>query len=80
MHDGKADLFAIAATLHLGSPAFWAIRQQYAPLFQKFSMDTNTMRYFFAQQDRMQVFNFVLECLDVFQDICLLLWSDLLAG
>ncbi len=32
-----------------------------------FCTDTNTMRSFFAQQDRMQVFKFVLDCLDVFQ-------------
>jgi len=31
-----------------------------------FSTDTNTMRSFLAQQDHMQVFKFVLDCLDVF--------------
>ncbi len=28
---------------------------------------TPTLRYLFAQQDHMQVFRFVLNCLDVFQ-------------
>ena len=28
---------------------------------------TDTMRSFFAQRDHMQVFKFVLDCLDVFQ-------------
>ena len=45
-------------------PALQAVRQQYAPLFSK---DTNSMRSLFAQQDHMQVFKFVLDCLDVFQ-------------
>ena len=47
-------------------PALQAVRQQYASLF---SMDTDTMRSFFTQQDHMQVFKFVLDldCLDVFQ-------------
>ncbi len=47
----------------LECPALRMLRQQYAPLF---STDTNTMRSFFAQQDHMQVFKFVLSCLDVF--------------
>ena len=37
------------------------LRQQYAALF---TADTDTMRSFFAQQDHMQVFNFILDCLD----------------
>ena len=32
-----------------------------------FSANTDTMKSFFAQQDHMQVFKFVLDCLDVFQ-------------
>ena len=44
-------------------PALHTLRQRYAPLF---STDTNTMRSFFVQQDHMQVFKFVLSCLDVF--------------
>jgi len=45
-------------------PALHALRQQYAPLF---STNTDTMRCFFAQQDHMQVFKFVLSCLDILQ-------------
>ena len=41
--------------------ALQPLRQQYAPLF---SSDTNTMRSFFGQKDHMQVFRFVLDCLD----------------
>ena len=56
---------AVADGLHMifECPALQAVRQQYAPLF---STDTNTMRSFFAQQDHMQFFRFVLDCLDVF--------------
>ncbi len=59
-------IVAVADELHMifECPALQAVRQQYAPLF---STDTNTMRSFFAQQDHMQVFKFVLDCLDVFQ-------------
>ena len=39
----------------------WAVVQQYATLF---SPDTNIMRSFFGQKDHMQVFRFVLDCLD----------------
>ncbi len=55
----------LADELHMifECPALQAIRQRYAPLF---STDTNTMRSFFAQQDHMQVFKFVLDCLDAF--------------
>ena len=57
---------AVADELHMifECPALQAVRQQYAPLF---STDTNTMRFFFAQQDHMQVFKFVLHCLGVFK-------------
>ena len=41
--------------------ALQPVRQQYAPLF---SSDTNTMRSFFGQKHHMQVFKFVLDCLD----------------
>ena len=59
-------------------PALRAVRQRYAPLF---STDTNTMSSFFAQQDHMQVFKFVLDCLDVFHfDLRLLLYVIRLAG
>ncbi len=56
---------AVADELHmlLECPALQAVMQRYAPLF---STNTNTMRSFFAQQDHMQVFKFVLDCLDVF--------------
>ena len=56
---------AVADELHMifECPALQAVRQRYAPLF---STDTNTVRSFFAQQDHMQVFKFVLDCLDVF--------------
>ena len=43
--------------------ALQPVRQQYATLF---SPDTNTMRSFFGQTDHMQVFRFVLDCLDFF--------------
>ncbi len=54
---------AVANELHMifECPALQAVRQRYAPLF---STDTNTMRSFVAQQDHMQVFKFVLDCLD----------------
>ncbi len=52
----------LAEALIFECPALQAVRQRYAPLF---STDTNTMRSFFAQQDHMQVFKFVLDCLDV---------------
>ena len=57
---------AVADELHMifECPALQAVRQQYASLF---SANTDTMRSFFAQQDHMQVFKFVLDCLDVFQ-------------
>ena len=44
--------------------ALQPLRQQYANLF---SPETDTMRSFFAQRDHMQVFNFILDCLDVFK-------------
>ena len=54
---------AVADELHMihECPVLQPLRQQYAALF---STDTNTMRSFFAQQDHMQVFSFVLDCLD----------------
>ncbi len=56
---------AVADEMHMifECPALQAVRQQYALLF---STNTSTMRSFFAQQDHMQVFKFVLDCLDVF--------------
>ena len=52
---------AVADELHMTfeCPALQAVRQRYAPLF-------SPMRSVFAQQDHMQVFKFVLDCLDVF--------------
>ena len=41
--------------------ALQPLRQQYAAWF---TADTDTMRSFFAQQDHMQVFDFILGCLD----------------
>ncbi len=57
---------AVADEMHMffECPALHTLRQQYAPLF---STNTDTMRSFFAQQDHMQVFKFVLSCLDVLQ-------------
>ncbi len=45
--------------------ALRSLRQQYAALF---TPDTDTMRSFFWQDDHMQVFRFILDCLD-FLDI-----------
>ena len=42
-------------------PALQPLPQRYASLF---STQTDTMRSFFAQQDHMQVFKFILDCLD----------------
>ncbi len=58
---------AVADEMHkiIQRPALHTLRQRCAPLF-KVSTDTDTMRSFFAQQDHMQVFMFVLSCLDVF--------------
>ncbi len=55
---------AVADEMHIifECPALHALRQQYAPLFPT---NIDTMRSFFAQQDHMQVFKFVLSCLDV---------------
>ncbi len=57
---------AVADELHMifECPAFHTLRQQNAPLV---SMDTDTVGSFFAQQDHLQVFKFVLSCLDSFQ-------------
>ncbi|DBA87967.1 TPA: hypothetical protein ACH3X1_004952 [Trebouxia sp. C0004] len=57
---------AVADELHMifECPALQAVRRKYAPLF---STDTNTMRSFFAQPDHMQVFKFVLDCINAFQ-------------
>ena len=54
---------AVADELHMihECPVLQPLRQRYAALF---STNTDTMRSFFAQQDHMQVFNFVLDCLD----------------
>ena len=53
----------VADELHMTHecPVVQPFRLQYAALF---TPDTNTMRSFFAQQDHMQVFKFVLDCLD----------------
>ncbi len=52
---------AIADELHMvhECSALQPLRQQYAALFT-----ADTMRSFFAQQDHMQVFNFILDCLE----------------
>jgi len=57
---------AVADEMHMifECPAVHALRQQYAPLFPT---NTDTMRSLSAQQDHMQVFKFVLSCLDVLQ-------------
>ena len=54
---------AVADELHmiLECPVLQPLRLQYAALF---TPDTDTMRSFFAQQDHIQVFKFVLDCLD----------------
>ena len=54
---------AVADELHMihECPVLQPLRLQYAALF---TPDTDTMRSFFAQQDHMQVFKFVLDCLD----------------
>ena len=57
------DGVSIADELHVvhECAALQPLRQQYATLF---SPETDTMRSFFAQRDHMQVFNFILDCLD----------------
>ena len=54
---------AVADELHMihECPVLQPLMLEYAALF---TPDTNTMRSFFAQQDHMQVFKFVLDCLD----------------
>ena len=54
---------AVADELHMihECPVLQPFRLQYAALF---TPDTDTMRSFSAQQDHMQVFKFVLDCLD----------------
>ena len=73
---------AVADELHMihECPVLQPLEVQYAALF---TPDTNTMKSFFARQDHMQVFKFVLDCLD-FLKLCLCFFfymrSDLLAG
>ncbi len=57
---------AVAGELHMifECSALRPLRQQYAPLF---STNTGNMSFFFAQQDPMQVFKFVLTCLRFLQ-------------
>ena len=64
-HCGSTSV-AVADELHMifECPALQAVRQRYASLV---SANADTTRSFFAQQDHMQVFKFVLDCLDVFQ-------------
>ena len=54
---------AAADELHMihECPVLQPLRLQYAAFL---APDTDTMRSFFAQQDHMQVFEFVLDCLD----------------
>ena len=54
---------AVADELHMvhECSALQPLRQQYAALV---TADTDTMRSFFAKQDHMQVFSFLLDCLD----------------
>ena len=54
---------SIADELHVvhECPLLQPLRQQYAALF---TPDTNTMRSFFGQANHMQVFHFILDCLD----------------
>ena len=65
-HCGSVAVNNVADELHMISecPALQAVRQRYASLF---FANTDTMRSSFAQQDHLQVFKFVLDCLDVFQ-------------
>lgn len=58
---------SVADELHVVSEchALRPVRQQYAALF---TSDTDTMRSFFGQKDHMQLFSFILDCLD-FLDI-----------
>ena len=60
------DGVSIADELHLvfECPALASVRQQYAQLF---TADTDSMRSFFGQNAHMQVFQFILDCLDVFE-------------
>ena len=53
----------ITGELHMvyECPALQPLRQHYAPLF---STQTDTMTSFIAQKDHMQVFKFILDCLD----------------
>jgi len=59
---------AVTDEMHMNfkCSALHAFRHHYAPWFAT-NTDTNSMRSFFAQQDHMQLFKFVLSCLDVFQ-------------
>ena len=63
---------AAADVLHMihECPDLQPLRLQYAALF---TPDTNTVRSFFAQQDHMQVFKFVLDCLDFLKLLTLFL-------
>ena len=45
------------------------LRQRYAAVFPTI---TDTMRSFFAQQDHLQIFNFVLDCFDA-AEFCIVL-------
>ena len=54
---------SLADELHVvhECPLLQPLRQQYAALF---TPETDTMRSFFGQKDHMQVFCFILDCLD----------------
>ena len=69
-HLDRADRFcshcgrgSIADELHVvfECPVLQPLRQRYKDLF---TPDTDTMRSFFGQRDHMQVFRFILDCLD----------------
>ena len=56
---------AVADEVHMvhECSALQPLRQQYAAVLN-FTADTDNIRSFSAQQDHMQVFNFILDCLD----------------
>ena len=74
IHVGPSHLSPSSSCLQITSTCMYMAAASYhsmartthAMLMTLFHVNTSTMRSIFAQQDHMQVFKFVLDCLDVF--------------
>ena len=50
--------------MFLNAPCFAPLRQQHSSFLMS---DTDTRQFFFGQQDHMQVFSYILSCLDLLE-------------